>query len=255
VNQLSCNHKQHHFFIFFFPLSKLHTTRAVRHSELLPFCLWTLTATKEKESVKGRRNSKNTESITRLEKLWLEKMDRFLEDLGNATEFDENTGANSTEAAADMARDSTVLRNTFSTYGTVLLVVTIVFCWARQRFHQVYNVRGCAEDEKSTLAKNQYGFFSWFWQLYLIPDDSLLEEIGMDALCFLRICSLGMKLVMMGMFVSMFLLPLYGTAPWSAETAQVTDNIVKLTTANVAPGSPRLIGTALAAWMVFGFLL
>lgn len=63
---------------------------------------------------------------------------------------------------------------------------------------------------------------------------------------------MGLKLCMVGMFCAIFLMPLYATSPWTEETATVTDKIVKLTTGNVGPGSPRLIATAVAAYIVFG---
>jgi Cytosolic domain of 10TM putative phosphate transporter len=52
-----------------------------------------------------------------------------------------------------------------------------------------------------------------------------------------------------------WLMPLYATSEASAETASITDPIVETTTANVPSGSLRLIGTALAAYVFFGYAM
>ena len=104
---------------------------------------------------------------------------------------------NSTDTSDDDAvvyNDSEVLRNTFMVYGSVMLVIILLFCWARRRFPKAYNLRHWVDPIKSTLAEKQHGFFSWMWRVYLVTDDELLEECGMDALCFIRIAQMGFKL-------------------------------------------------------------
>lgn len=117
---------------------------------------------------------------------------RLLEefDSSNATNTTNTTVGNST--ITDETSESQILRNTFSTYGTAFLVVIVFFCWARLRYPRAFNLRSWVEDRKSVLAENQYGF-SWPWQLTLIPDDTFLDECGMDCLCFIRILKMGLK--------------------------------------------------------------
>ena len=90
--------------------------------------------------------------------------------------------------------DSQVLRDTMAVYGSSMLVIILVFCWVRRRFPKVYNLRNWVDPIKSELAKEQGGFFSWIWKVYMVTEDELMEECGLDALCFIRIAQMGYKL-------------------------------------------------------------
>jgi len=87
--------------------------------------------------------------------------------------------------------------------------------------------------------------------LFTITDDELLQEAGMDALCFLRTLRMGYRLCMLGIFNSLWLFPMYATAKEAGDTADVTDPVQRLTIAHVPAGSSRLVGTTLAAYMLF----
>ena len=90
--------------------------------------------------------------------------------------------------------DSQVLRDTMAVYGSSMLVIILVFCWVRRRFPKVYNLRNWVDPIKSELAEEQGGFFSWIWKVYMVTEDELMEECGLDALCFIRIAQMGYKL-------------------------------------------------------------
>ena len=180
-------------------------------------------------------------------------------DSSNSTYNNNNTSNNNATDAGDEEdpepSDSSILRATFTTYGSALVVILLIFCWARQRYVKVFNLRNYVEDRKTALADNAFGFFSWAWQLYLIDDERIMMECGMDSVCFVRICSMGLKLSLMGMFCGCFLMPVYASAHEMPETKNVTDSVVELTTAHVGPGSPRLVATALAAYVFFGYAI
>lgn len=108
---------------------------------------------------------------------------------------------------------------------------------------------------QSTLADDQHGMFSWIWMLNTHTDDELLEHCGLDALCFLRTLSMGYRICALGMFNAFWLLPLYYTCETTSDTVSVTDPVAQLTTANVPKQSPRLVGTALAAYILFGYTM
>ena len=122
---------------------------------------------------------------------------RFLEnetttDDGNATSSMMDEGGS--EDGGIIYDDGQVLRDTMVVYGSTLLVIILVFCWARRRFPKVYNLRKWVYPIKSPLAEESGGFFSWIWKVYMVTDDELLDECGMDALCFIRIAQMGFKL-------------------------------------------------------------
>jgi len=177
----------------------------------------------------------------------------LLEDSSNTTNSvpANNTGAPTTQDY----NDGQVLRATFVVYGSVLLVVFLLFCYVRRRFPRAYNLRNWVDDLKTPIAANQYGFFSWMWQLNAVTEDEILSECGLDALCFLRLLRMGYKIAVVSCLNALWLLPLYATAKTTEETAYITDRVVKLTIAHVPEGSTRCIGTVLAAYVLFGYLM
>ena len=147
--------------------------------------------------------------------------------------------------------DSTIIRNTLRVYGTVYLACFLAFCFLRQRFNKYYNIRSWVPEMKCNLAVTQtYGFFSWCWKVFYVSDDELLDQIGMDSLCFVRCLRLGTKLSFFGVLQSIWLLPLYYTAPQSAQTSYLQDVFVLLSVANLPGASGRFTGTVLAAYLI-----
>ena len=154
--------------------------------------------------------------------------------------------------------DSEIIRETFRLYGSLYLFFFVVFCVARKYFPKLYNIRSWVPEIQCDLAKNQqYGFVSWCWQVFQVSDDEILENCGMDALCFLRCLRLGSHLSLLGIFCSLFLIPMYLTAEESEETAYLTDIFVKMSTANLPNQSKRFIGVVVAIYIIvlYGMVL
>jgi hypothetical protein len=104
---------------------------------------------------------------------------------------------------------------------------------------------------KSELAITQsYGFFSWAWKVFEVDDDTLLTNIGMDGLCFIRALRLGAKLSFCGMLNSLWLIPMFWTAVDSPETDYLTDPFSLMSVANLPSGSPRFAGVVLGAYVI-----
>lgn len=169
----------------------------------------------------------------------------------NSTSF-ENVTTSSTLFAPN---DSLVLKATFQVYGSVYFTMFFVFCWLRVKFKRIYNVRAWIPELTGKLSENHLGHFDWCWKLWFIGDDDFRHQCGLDALCFTRILQFGLRLSIMGIVNSIWLMPLYVTAENSPETAHITDRIAKLTTGNVPPGSPRFIGTVIAAYLLFVYTM
>lgn len=92
------------------------------------------------------------------------------------------------------ANDATILLDSVRLYGVILLVTLVVFSFLRRSFPKVYNVRGWVDSLKTYLAEDQYGFVSWMWRVYMITDDEIMEECGMDAVCYIRLVQMGYRL-------------------------------------------------------------
>jgi hypothetical protein len=155
----------------------------------------------------------------------------------------------------DGESDSKVLRETFLLYGPLFVVIWLLFCFVRRRFPRAYSVRRWQQTLKCSLASDPHGFFSWPWHLYKVTDDEILKQCGMDALCLLRVLRFGFRISVMGIVLSIFLLPIYKTAPTAEDTASISDRAVKLTIANVPSGDNRLYATVVAAYLLFGFVV
>jgi calcium permeable stress-gated cation channel len=167
----------------------------------------------------------------------------------------QDDGGNSTTTQPAPQNDTAVLLNTMLIYGIMLVIFSLLFCWLRLRYPRVYNIRDWVKDIRCKLAMNQFGFFTWIWELNDIPDKAFMEQCGMDALCFIKILRWAFKVAAVSAFNALWLIPVYGSSEESEETAYITDYIASITTSNVPPGSPRLIATTIAAYIVFGAAL
>jgi hypothetical protein len=96
-------------------------------------------------------------------------------------------------------------------YVPIWLVGMILYCLARKTWPRTFAVRQWVVDIRTTLAHDQFGYFDWLWKVRRIADDELLHEIGLDALCFLRLIRMGLRLSWIGMFNSLWLIPVYIT--------------------------------------------
>jgi Calcium-dependent channel, 7TM region, putative phosphate/Late exocytosis, associated with Golgi transport/Cytosolic domain of 10TM putative phosphate transporter len=90
------------------------------------------------------------------------------------------------------------------------------------------------------------------WQLNAITEDEIMMECGMDSVCIIRLLLMGYKLCLLAAFNAIWLMPLYSTA---SSDSNITDPVVSVTITKVSNGSPRLIGTVLATYFLFGYLM
>eukprot|EP00980_Cylindrotheca_fusiformis_P002692 scaffold627_cov125-Cylindrotheca_fusiformis.AAC.9 len=158
-------------------------------------------------------------------------------------------------AAEDGADDDSKLKNTLRVYGSLFVVVLLLFCWLRKKYPHIYNVRSWVEELKTPLADQQYGYINWVWKVFGIDDADLMDQCGMDAICNVRILEFGFKLAAVGVVNSIWLMLVYRTAEESTETDHIFSAVVSLSTANVPSGSNRLIGTVIAAYINYGFTM
>jgi hypothetical protein len=160
-----------------------------------------------------------------------------------------------TEAPLAVSDDDETLKNTLRVYGSLFVIVLILFCHLRRKYPRVYNVRNWVENLKTDLAQEQYGYFNWIWKVFGLDDAEMMDQCGMDAICFVRVLEFGFKLAAVGVVNSVWLMLIYKTAEDSPETEHIFAATVSLSTANVPSGSNRLIGTVVAAYIIYGFCM
>lgn len=146
-----------------------------------------------------------------------------------------------------LTSDTDILQTTLRIYGTIFLVLLGLFSVSRRYFPRVYNLRNWVDGIKTDIAKDQFGFISWIWKVFGFTDDQMLDECGMDGVCFVRVLGFGLKLSIVGMLNAIWLMPMY-----SQGGDEVEDAITTVTVANIPSGSNVLIGTVVAAWIIFG---
>jgi hypothetical protein len=146
--------------------------------------------------------------------------------------------------------DSEKLRSTFQVYGSLFVVLFLIYCTLRKVYPKAFTIRNWAEGHKTWIAEDQYGYFSWLWHVLSVDDDTFLEECNMDHLCLVRIFDFGFRMSLFGMLNALWLMPLYY---FSSEGSG--DLVVSLTLSNVPSGSTKLVGACIAAWLLVGYAM
>jgi Late exocytosis, associated with Golgi transport len=110
-------------------------------------------------------------------------------------------------------------------------------------------------NNQTPLADEQFGFLSWMWKMNAFTEDEILEECGMDSLCYLRLLYMGYRICGVCVFLAIVLMPVYKYAPITSQNSSIKDTIVQITITNVPDGSPRLVITVVAAYILFGYVM
>lgn len=145
------------------------------------------------------------------------------------------------------------LKNSLIVYGSLFALGFTVYCYVRKRIPRTYAVRQWVTSIKTPLADNQFGYVSWVWKVYSFSADELIETVGLDGLCFLRLMSMGFRFACVGACNSIWLFPVYATATKDPASAE---NVVNYLSFNLLQdGSPRFIATVMAAYVFFGYVM
>ena len=185
--------------------------------------------------------------------LWavLEHLDyarlRYLQDSGS------NETATSTSSASSPTNSGQPLKDALTFYGSLFAVGFVLYCYFRKRIPRTYAVRQWVPSIKTPLADNQFGYINWVWKVYSFSAEELIETVGLDGLCFLRLMSMGFRFACVGAFNSIWLFPVYATAEKDPDSE---DNVVNYLSFNILQdGSPRFIATVMAAYVFFGYTM
>ena len=175
------------------------------------------------------------------------------EENGNYTAY--NNSATSSQDSFLTSNDTDIIVGTVRLYGSLYIFFFIVFCIARKAFPKLFNLHSWVEESKTNLAIRQsqaYGLISWCWKVFQIENDNdvLLESIGLDGLCFLRVLRLGFKLSLCGALNGLYLIPLFLTASDSNDTYYLEDIFVRMSVSNIPRDSPRFAAVVFAAYMM-----
>ena len=150
----------------------------------------------------------------------------------------------------DEQTNTEILVGSLRVYGSFFVCIFPIYCYVRKRFKRVYAVRQWVDVIKSPLAADQFGYFSWIWRVYSFRTKDMVEEIGLDAVCFLRLMNVGLRLAIIGCLNSVWLFPVYLTA----KDIEDEDDSVNKVSINVLPeGSNRFFATVVASYFFYGY--
>lgn len=156
------------------------------------------------------------------------------------------------EPGDEGAESSRAFLAVLSVYGGISAGLFVLFCLIRNRYVRVYNPRNESPNEslRCELATETFGSLSWIVGLLTVDEGKLLAQCGVDAVAFLRMLSLGLKLALLGCANAVWLIPVYRTTPDGELNAEVTDGLDKLSVGNVNAHDPRMAGTVLVSYIL-----
>jgi hypothetical protein len=149
-----------------------------------------------------------------------------------------------------------ILLNSLQVYGSILAVGLVLYCWFRKQIPRTFAVRQWVPSCQTALANNTFGYLSWLWKVYSFSEDDLMQNVALDAVCFLRVINLGFRLSCVGCFCSIFLIPVYVTSTSDQISSTLHDDPVQYASAaTLPPKSSRYAAAVVAAYIFFGYAM
>lgn len=159
------------------------------------------------------------------------------------------------ERDEDVEKSTTleVLSLTMKIYGSAYLIAIVTYIIVRPRYPLIYNFCNSVKKYQNKLAENHFGHFKWIYKNFQHSDDDMLENCGLTAVVLLRFLRMGMKIAAVGIFNSIYLIPVnvYGCEDENDECSKILDAIEKIGLGNLSSGSLSLIATTVAAYIMF----
>ena len=143
--------------------------------------------------------------------------------------------------------DTEIVKQTCRVYGSIFLVLFVLFLIVRPRYPRVYNLKKTYPSLYSPIADESFGVISWIWRVFHVTYDELAEHCGMDAMTTIRLLEFGVKLSLVGVFNSMYLFPIY-----SLMGSHDSDPIKAISLGNLSQGSSGAYATTFSAYVMFG---
>ena len=179
-------------------------------------------------------------------------------DDGNSTSASGCIAASSTTSST--LTDTEIIHNTCSVYLSIFAVLFITFLIVRQRYPHIYNIKkfysaklfhnNDTNNLGDNIAENEFGKFNWTYKLFTsISDTDIRDQCGMDAVTTIRLLEYGVKLSLVGIFNSFFLLPIYKLC---GDMVENYDPVKEVSLSNLGQGSDATLSTTLAAYIFFG---
>ena len=149
---------------------------------------------------------------------------------------------------------SDVIRTTFQIYGAVFGCCFVVFLVLRKHFPMTFTFNSVVKEHRTEISKDVHGYVKWISKVFTYSDDQIFENCGMSAVIYIRFLRMGMKIACVGIFNSIFLIPVsvYGCKDKTDACNSLADKLNEASVGNISAGNPSLLATVFAAYVIFG---
>ena len=154
-----------------------------------------------------------------------------------------------------MAGNSQELYTTAIIYGIVFVFFFLVFLACRNRFPRAFNPRLSVPALNCELASSKFASLDWIPGVCRFSDQDLFDQCGLDSVVFIRILQLGFKVSVVGCLNAIYLIPVYYYAVKTNDNAGVTDDLDRISIANMNNNDGGMYGTVAASYIVFGYTM
>eukprot|EP00282_Hemiselmis_andersenii_P025586 CAMPEP_0172001976 /NCGR_PEP_ID=MMETSP1041-20130122/3163_1 /TAXON_ID=464988 /ORGANISM="Hemiselmis andersenii, Strain CCMP439" /LENGTH=752 /DNA_ID=CAMNT_0012655665 /DNA_START=42 /DNA_END=2296 /DNA_ORIENTATION=- len=138
---------------------------------------------------------------------------------------------------------------TIQIWGVVFAVSILFYCYLRTRFRMLYSPRALVPALQCDIALRELGMFGWIKGAFLLTDDELIQQAGLDAACFIRWLHYGLYISLVGVFNMCWMVGVFYTA---SENPKVKDSYSKLSLANTSDNDARLFAPFFATYIIYG---
>ena len=155
------------------------------------------------------------------------------------------------DTTTDLAEltDTEIVRQTCAIYVTIFALLFILFLVVRLRYPKIYNLKKSYPDLHVPIAENSFGSIDWMWKVFSINYEDISELCGMDAATTIRLLEMGVKLSLVGVFNSVFLIPVYAFS--GPNVVGEADPVKGVSLSNLEQGHNGMIATTVAAYIFF----
>jgi len=157
------------------------------------------------------------------------------------------------DASVDTKTIGEVIGGTLKVYGSIFACLFTAYVVVRPWYPLVYNFTNSIREYNTKISVDHYGHIKWIWKIFRHSDDELFECCGLTAAIYIRFLRMGVKIAAVGIFNSLYLIPVNLTGCTEGDDCQfVTDRIAKIGLGNVSQGSYSLLASTVAAYVIFG---
>ncbi len=128
-----------------------------------------------------------------------------------------------------------------------------IYVAIRPKFPLAYNFCNSVKEYNTRLSGEHYGHIQWIWKIFQYKDDEIFESCGLTAAVFLRFLVLGLKMSLIGIFNSIYLIPvnLSGCEVEEDKCHELKDDVEHIGLGYVSQGSSKLLATVVATYVLF----